>query len=206
MVHNALYMVGQTVDIIWIGRLGSAAVAGVGTAFIVHMLVLSAKMGLVTGARAMIARAMGSGDISRANHLGTQALVVSIVYGLFFSILGLVFSGKIMGMFGLRPEVAAQGAAYMRVLFGGWIFYSLWLMAFSLMQSSGDTTTPMYIHLVTRCVQLILSPLLVFGWWLFPKLGVQGAALAMIIGQGLGMIICPLDSFSGQKVETETYP
>ncbi|MGD0247427.1 MAG: MATE family efflux transporter, partial [Candidatus Limnocylindrales bacterium] len=51
-----LYMVGHTVDIIWIGRLGSAAVAGVGTAFLVHMLVLSAKMGLVTGARAMIAR------------------------------------------------------------------------------------------------------------------------------------------------------
>jgi len=70
VVHNALYMVGHTVDIIWIGRLGSAAVAGVGTAFLVHMLVLSAKMGLVTGARAMIARAIGSGDIQRANHLG----------------------------------------------------------------------------------------------------------------------------------------
>ena len=199
MVHNALYMVGQTVDMIWIGRLGSAAVAGVGTAFIVHMLVLSAKMGLVTGARAMIARAMGSGDIQRANHVGSQGLVVSIVYGVFFSILGLIFSGKIMDLFGLKPEVAAQGTAYMRMLFGGWIFYSLWLMAFSLMQASGDTTTPMYIHLVTRCVQLILSPFLIFGWWLFPQLGVKGAALAMIIGQGLGMIISLRILFRGEK-------
>jgi putative MATE family efflux protein len=199
MVHNALYMVGQTVDIIWIGRLGSAAVAGVGTAFIVHMLVLSAKMGLVTGARAMVARAMGSGDFPRANHLGTQAFVVSILYGVFFSILGLVFPSQIMGIFGLKPEVAALGAEYMRVLFGGWIFYSLWLMAFSLMQSAGDTTTPMYIHFATRSVQLILSPFLVFGWWVFPKLGVQGAALAMITGQLLGMIIALWILFLGQN-------
>ena len=199
MVHNALYMIGQTVDMIWIGRLGSAAVAGVGTAFIVHMLVVSAKMGLVTGARAMIARAIGSGDFQRANHLGTQAFVVSILYGIFFSILGLIFADKILDLFGLRPEVAALGAAYMRMLFGGWIFYSLWLMAFSIMQASGDTTTPMFIHLFTRCVQMVLKPFLVFGWWVFPRLGVQGAALAMIIGQRLGMVISLWILFRGEK-------
>ncbi|MEW6185283.1 MAG: MATE family efflux transporter [Thermodesulfobacteriota bacterium] len=199
MVHNALYMVGQTVDMIWIGRLGSAAVAGVGTAFIVHMLVLSAKMGLVGGARAMVARAIGSGDFQRANHIGTQAFVVSVLYGIFFSFLGLIFSSQIMSIFGLKPGVAALGADYMRMLFGGWIFYSLWLMAFSLMQSSGDATTPMYIHLFTRSVQLILSPFLVFGWWVFPRLGVQGAALAMIIGQALGMFISLWILFLGEN-------
>lgn len=189
MIHNALYMIGQTVDMIWIGRLGSVAVAGVGAAFIVHMLVLSAKMGLVTGARAMIARSMGSGNIERASHLSAQAFVLSIVYGVFFSALGIMFARQILDLFGLKPEVAAIGADYMRVLFGGWIFYSLWLMAFSIMQASGDPTTPMFIHMFTRCVQLILSPFLVFGWWLFPELGVAGAALSMIIGQGLGMFI-----------------
>lgn len=189
VVHNALYMVGQTVDIIWIGRLGSAAVAGVGTAFVVHMLVLSAKMGLSTGARAMVARAVGSGDLQRANHFGAQAFVVSLIYGLFFSVFGFAFSGKIMELFALKPEVTALGVAYMRMLFAGWILYSLWVMAFNIMQASGDSITPMYIHIFTRSVQLILSPLLVFGLWVFPRLGVTGAALAMIIGQGLGMVI-----------------
>ena len=199
VVHNSLYMVGQTVDIIWIGRLGSAAVAGVGTAFLVHMLVLSAKMGLVTGARAMIARAIGSGDIQRATHLGAQAFVVSIVYGIFFGVLGMIFADKILGLFGLKPEVAALGTEYMRMLFAGWIFYSIWIMAFSIMQASGDTTTPMFIHLFTRCVQLVLSPFMVFGWWVFPRLGVQGAALAMIIGQGLGMVIALWILFRGSR-------
>jgi len=199
VVHNALYMVGHTVDIIWIGRLGSAAVAGVGTAFLIHMLVLSAKMGLVTGARAMIARAIGSGDIQRANHLGAQAFVVSIVYGIFFGVLGMIFADKIMQLFGLKPEVAALGAEYMRMMFAGWVFYSIWIMAFSIMQASGDTTTPMFIHLFTRCVHLVLSPFLVFGWWVFPRLGVAGAALAMIIGQGLGMVISMWILFWGKQ-------
>jgi len=189
MIHNALYMVGQTVDMIWIGRLGSAAVAGVGTAFIVHMLVLSAKMGLVTGTRALITRAIGSGDRAGASHFGTQGFVLSLIYGLVFSVLGVIFAGDIIGLFGLKPEVTALGVDYMRVLFGGWVFYSLWLMAFSIMQASGDATTPMLIHLFTRSVQLVLSPFMVFGWWIFPKLGVGGAALSMIIGQGLGMLI-----------------
>jgi putative MATE family efflux protein len=199
MVHYALFMVGQAVDMIWIGRLGSAALAGVGTAFVVHMLVVSAKMGLVAGARAMIARAIGSGDFQRANHLGIQAFAVSILYGIFFSVLGLFFADKVMDLFRLRPEVAALGTAYMRMLFSGWIFYSLWLLAFNIMQASGDTTTPMFIHLFSRCVQLIFSPLLVFGWWIFPKLGVQGAALAMLIGQTLGMIISLSILFRGKK-------
>jgi putative MATE family efflux protein len=199
MVHYALFMIGQAVDMIWIGRLGSAAVAGVGTAFVVHMLVVSAKMGLVAGARAMIARAIGGGDFQRANHLGAQAFVVSILYGIFFSVLGLIFAHKIMGLFKLRPEVAVQGTAYMRMLFSGWIFYSLWLLAFNIMQASGDTTTPMFIHLFTRCVQLVFSPFLVFGWWIFPRLGVQGAALAMLIGQTLGMVISLRILFRGKK-------
>ncbi len=199
MVHYALFMVGQAVDMIWIGRLGSAAVAGVGTAFIVHMLIISAKMGLVAGARAMVARAIGSGDFHRANHLGTQALVISIIFGIFFSVLGTIFAGEILAFFKLRPEVAALGTAYMRILFSGWIFYSLWLLAFNIMQASGDTTTPMFIHLFTRCVQMVISPFLVFGWWVFPRLGVQGAALAMLVGQSLGMVISLWILFRGKR-------
>jgi putative MATE family efflux protein len=189
VVHNALYMVGQTVDMIWIGKLGATAVAGVGVAFIVHMLVLAAKMGLVTGARAMVARFMGAGDTESANHAVGQAFLVSAVFGVVVSVLGILLAEPILSLFGLKAEVVAMGTAYMRVMFSGWIFYSLWLMAFSVMQASGDAITPMKIHIFTRSVQVLLSPFLVFGWWFFPRLGVSGAALGMILGQGLGMAI-----------------
>ena len=189
VVHNALYMIGQTVDMIWIGRLGSNAVAGVGAVFIIFMLVLSGEMGLATGARAMISRSMGMGNVELASHLSAQAFIISISYGIFFSILGFLFSNQLLALFELKPDVTALGTDYMRIIFGGWLFYSLWLMAFSIMQASGDAKTPMLIHLFTRCVQLVLSPLMIFGWWIFPEMGVSGAALSQVIGQTLGMLI-----------------
>lgn len=199
VVHNSLYMLGQTVDMIWVGKLGSAAVAGVGVAFIVHMLVLSAKMGLVTGARAMIARSVGAGETPTAEHFVRQALVLSFGFGVLVTALGVLLAGYVLGLFGLKADVEAQGTAYMRVMFGGWLFYSLWLMTFSVMQASGDATTPMKIHIFTRSVQIVLCPFLVFGWWYFPRLGVSGAALAMIIGQGLGMFVSMWILFSGRS-------
>jgi putative MATE family efflux protein len=189
IAHNALYMIGQTVDMIWIGRLGSNAVAGVGAVFIIFMLVLSGEMGLATGARAMISRSIGMGNIEMASRLSTQAFIISLSYGIIFSILGVLFSNRLLGLFGLNPDVTTLGTDYMRIIFGGWLFYSLWLMAFSIMQASGDARTPMLIHLCTRCIQLILSPILIFGWSIFPRMGVSGAALSQVIGQTLGMLI-----------------
>ncbi|MDP2919877.1 MAG: MATE family efflux transporter [Dehalococcoidia bacterium] len=189
VIHNALYMVGQTVDMIWIGRLGSNAVAGVGVAFIIHMLILSAMMGFVTGTRAMVARAVGAGDNTTANHIVRQALIVSVIIGVIVTVLGVTLAEPILGFFGLKEAVVIEGVAYMQVLFGGWVAYSMWLVAFSIMQAAGDSLTPMVIHAFTRSVQLVLSPLLVFGLLVFPQMGVRGAALSMIIGQALGMVI-----------------
>jgi len=199
VVHNALYMVGQTVDMIWVGKLGASAVAGVGVAFIIHMLVLAAKMGLATGARAMVARFVGASDTETANHVVRQAFIVSVVFGVIVTILGIFLAERILGLFGLKADVTAQGIAYMRVMFGGWVFYSLWLMAFTVMQASGDAVTPMKIHIFTRSAQVLLSPFLVFGWWLFPRLGVSGAALGMITGQAFGMAISLWILFTGRS-------
>jgi putative MATE family efflux protein len=105
------------------------------------------------------------------------------------TVIGVALAAPIMGLFKLQPEATARGVTYMQVLFAGWVAYSIWLMVFSIMQAAGDSVTPMKIHLFTRSVQLVLSPLLVFGLWTFPKMGVGGAALSMIIGQSLGMIV-----------------
>ncbi len=69
MVSQSLNMVGPTIDMIWVGKLGAASIAGVGVAGMAVMVVNSAKMGLDTGARAMIARFVGAGDAKGANHV-----------------------------------------------------------------------------------------------------------------------------------------
>lgn len=188
MVSFALYMVGQTVDMIWVGKLGAASIAGVGVAGILFNAVMTAEMGFVTGARALVARSVGSGDIESASHFARQALFISAVYGLVMSAVGVAFAEPVLRLFGLQADVVAQGALYMRTILAGWTAMALWFMAFSIMQASGDTVTPMKISILVRSVQIILSPFLVFGWWIFPQMGVTGAALSNVVYQVLGLI------------------
>jgi len=186
IVSNSLNMIGPTVDMIWVGRLGAADIAAVGVAGIAVMLVQSALMGLCMGLRAMVARFIGAGDEDSANRVAQQALVVGAVSSIILAIIGIFFAEGILTLVGLAPDVIELGAAYLRIQFIGMVAMSFRMMTDGTMQASGDTMTPMKIAFAFRLLHVALSPFLIFGWWLFPRLGVSGAALTNVISQSLG--------------------
>ena len=189
MVNQSLNMVGPTIDMIWVGRLGAAPIAGVGVSGMVVMLVNSIMMGLVVGLRAIIARFFGAGDVEGANHVARQAFAISVTFAIVMASIGIFLAEPILMVFGLEADVVAEGAAYMRIMFVGSVAMSVRMVAEGIMQSSGDTVTPMKIAIVFRFFHVALCPFLVFGWWIFPRLGVSGAALTNIISQCLGVIL-----------------
>jgi putative MATE family efflux protein len=189
VLMETLFVVSQVADMVWVGRLGPAAIAGVGVANIIVMLVMSMDFGLIVGVRAMVARYVGAGDISGANRIAAQALIMSAVWGSLMMTLGIIFAGPILASFGLEAEVIAQGRAYMRVIFAGWVAMDVLVMALYVVQSSGDTIRPMMIESFIRVIHVTLCPFLVLGLWVFPPLGVRGAALSNIISQTLGAVL-----------------
>lgn len=199
VVMECFYAVGQTVDMIWVGKLGVVSIAGVGYAGMVLMVVMSAMTGLIiVGMRAMVARFVGAGDVKGANHVAAQAFILSAAYGVVVAIAGVLLAEPILGLFGLEADVIAEGAAYMRIMFIGWVAMPVWMMAFSIMQASGDTMTPMKITASIRFIHLLLDPFLIFGWWVFPYFGVSGAAIANVVAQALGMSISSWVFFRGR--------
>jgi len=199
-VSNVLMMLGPTIDMIWVGRLGASSIAGVGVAGIAVQLVMGAMMGLMMGMRAMIARFIGAGDVDTANHVARQAFVISAVFAGIMAIVGSFFSRPILDLFGLEPDVVSEGAAYLRILFIGAAAMSFRMMAEGIMQASGDTVTPMGISVVYRLFHVALCPFLIFGWWIFPSLGVSGAALTNVISQSLGVLIGMWFLFTGRSL------
>lgn len=198
MLSQSLNMAGPTVDMIWVGRLGSTSIAGVGVAGMAVQLVQAAMMGMATGLRALIARFWGAGDIESANHAAGQGFVVSGVVGLVMAVIGLSMAEQIMGLFGLEADVIAQGAAYMRIMFIGNAAMSFYVMAIGIMQASGDTITPMRITVFLRIFHIALAPFLIFGWWLFPRLGVSGAAITNLISQAAGLVVAMWVLYTGR--------
>ncbi len=189
VLMETLFVVSQVADMVWVGRLGPAAIAGVGIANIVVMLVMAMDIGLIFGVRAMVARYVGAGDIPEANHIAAQALILSVTWGALMMTIGILLAKPVMSLFGLEADVMADGIAYMRVMFAGWIALDVLVMGLYIIQSAGDTIRPLYIEALLRVIHVTLCPFLVLGLWIFPQMGVTGAALSNIISQVLGMIL-----------------
>ncbi|MDP2920682.1 MAG: MATE family efflux transporter, partial [Dehalococcoidia bacterium] len=188
-VTNTLMMLGPTIDTIWVGKLGSVAIAGVGVAGVAVQLAMGAMMGLTAGMRALIARFIGARDVASANRVAQQAAVVSVLYSVFTAIIGVFYSDEIIRLVGVRPEVVEIGAAYLRINFIGSAAMAFRMLMDSIMQASGDSVNPMWIAAVYRIFHVVLAPFLIFGWWIFPELGVDGAAWTSVISQTLGVIL-----------------
>ena len=199
LIGQGLNMLGPTIDMIWVGRLGSASIAGVGIAGMIVMLVMMGRMGLNMGMRAMVARFVGAGDVERANHVAQQAFAISGTYAIVMAAIGVFFAEPMLRIFGVEADVVAEGAAYMRIMFIGAAAMSFRMMSSSIMQASGDAKTPMKVNIFFRLFHVALCPFLVFGWWIFPRLGVSGAAITNVFSQSLGTGIGLWFLFSGRS-------
>jgi putative MATE family efflux protein len=197
-VSTTVMMVGPIIDMIWIGKLGSAEMAGVGISGIVVALINSLIMGLFTGLRALVARFVGAGDKEQANRVAQQAFVIGAALSLVLAVIGQLFATSIMNLWQLEPDVIAAGATYMRIELIGIFTMSFGSLAQNVMQASGDAQMPMKIIIGERVLHIILCPFLIFGWWIFPRLGVSGAALSGVISQGIGGAVLLWILFSGR--------
>lgn len=187
---NILWTINMLLELVWVGKIGAASIAGVGVAGFVVTLVMTVKSGITTGERAMVARFVGAGDVAAASHIAGQAFVISAAYGVFSAAIGIFLSGPIFSLFGMAVNATAEGVAYLRIVLTGWVTEAFWITSFSVMQSAGDSVTPMKVAIFIRSVNAVLCPFLVLGWWVFPRLGVSGAAITYIFVMGLAMLIC----------------
>jgi len=197
-------MAGPLVDMIWVGRLGPVSIAIVGIGGIIIGLVITTVMGLAMGTRAMVARFMGARDVRAANHVAQQSLVIGLAFSIVMALVGFFFSEVILYLLGLEADVVAAGTSYMRIMFIGSTTIAFRMMTEGILQASGDTVTPMWTSFVYVFLRVALCPLLIFGkemfsWWIFPGMGINGTAAAMIIAYSLSTLIMLWILFTGRS-------
>jgi len=198
VLMESFFVISQVVDMIWVGKLGPEAIAGVGIANIVIMIIMAMDIGIIVGVRALVARFIGAGDLQGANHVAGQAFILATAWGMLMMVIGLSVGRPVIGLFGIEPEVITPAMEYMRIMFYGWVAMDIMVMQLYVIQSSGDTVTPMLIEGSIRIIHVVLCPFLVLGWWIFPQMGVGGAALSNVVTQTLGVVVCLWVLFSGR--------
>ena len=189
IAEGALSVVDHVADLIWAGRLGFHAIAGLGVAQSYLMMAFMARMGLDAAMRSMIARALGASDVARANHVLLQSMVLTGFYAVLMVVIGQLLTVPMLHIMGLSDAVVAEAAGYMRIQFMAMGILGFHRLTAGALQAAGDPMTPLKAATTTRVLHLVLSPILIFGWLGFPSLGLAGAAVARLSAEWIGLAI-----------------
>jgi putative MATE family efflux protein len=197
-VFNAL---DQMADLFWAGHvIGFHAIGGIGVAQAYAHLITMARTGLDVGMQSMIARAVGARDFALATHVALQAFTLTVLISVLIAAAGLALSGPLLDLVGVSDGVAAATLIYLQLQFIASAVQGFRMSTGGALQASGEVLLPMKATLLSRWVHIGLSPVLIFGWSVFPEMGIAGAAMANVFAQALGAGWNMIYLFSGRSV------
>ncbi|HEX2651735.1 MAG TPA: MATE family efflux transporter [Burkholderiales bacterium] len=177
-------------DTHYVGRLGTAPLAGLALVFPLLMLLQMTSAGAMGGGvSSAIARALGAGDLARARSLVVHALVIALGMAAGFTLVLLTLGPSIYRLLGGGGEALAHALTYSNVVFAGAIGVWLANTFASIMRGSGNTLVPALALVAAAILQIPLSGALTLGWGPFPALGIAGAASAYVFGAGVATLV-----------------
>ncbi len=188
VVENLLQTLLGVVDLIFVGALGAAALAGVGAALQVIWVIQSAFTAVTTGTTVLVAHAIGAENPDEANRALKQSLLVGVVLSAGVGIIGSLFAEPIMALLGGEPDVIAAGATYFHIGSITALFMLGMFIAGAALRGAGDSKTPMTVTLWTNVLNAGLAWALIFGHLGLPAMGVAGSAWATGIARGVGLV------------------
>ncbi|CAN5535754.1 MATE family efflux transporter [soil metagenome] len=188
MLEMCLESVFAVVDIYFVNRLGSHAVSVVGLTEAVITLVYSAAIGLSAAATAVVARRVGEKNPEAASEAAAQSLIISGILILVMSIAGYHYAENILRLMGAEEKAVQMGVNYTRIMLGGSAVVVLLFLINGIFRGAGNASIAMRSLWIGNGCNIILCPLLINGLGPIPAFGITGAAMATVIGRGIGVI------------------
>jgi len=177
------------VDTWFVAQLGEKELAAMSFTFPVTFTLVSLGIGLMAGTASVISRVLGRGDLARVRRLTTDASVLGTILALALSMIGLLTIDALFLALGAGPDILPLIRDYMVTWYAGFFFFLVPMVGLGAVRATGDSRLQSRIMIASALANLVLDPLLIFGLAGFPRMELQGAALATVIARGLGFAV-----------------
>lgn len=200
MLEMAMESVFALVDLYFVGHLkdSSHAIQTVGLTESVLTILYSVAMGISMAATAVVARRIGEKDPTAAAKAGMQAIIVALSINLLLIVPGFIFATDILIKMGASPESAIYGTPFMRITFAGSFVIMLLFLLNGIFRGAGNAAIAMKSLWIANICNIILCPLLIYGFGPVPAFGLAGAAMATTLGRFIGVVYQAYNLFNGK--------
>ncbi|WP_049969169.1 MATE family efflux transporter [Haladaptatus cibarius] len=207
VMQNFVQVAQQVVDTFWVGRLGEDAVAAVGLSFPLTAFLFAVLMMTNIGTQVLVSQRVGAEEDSLARRAVFHGVTLAFVLGLALTILVLIFGADAISLFSAEPEVTSLTVIYFTTFSLGLPLVGMGDAIEMGFIGSGDSRAALYINVAAVAINIVLDPILIFGYGIpgFSGFEIAGAALATILGYGissllgLGMMLRGRNGFSLTK-------
>lgn len=200
ILENLMQAALGFITTLMVARLGSAAVAGVGTASQVQVIVITAFFAVSMGTTVLVAHAFGAGRIkTEGDAITKQSMVAGLILALVLTPLTVLLAAPVMRALGAEPDVVSEGAKFLQITSLSFVFMAIMFILSGALRGVGDTRTSMIVTAFMNVINVALVYVLVFGVLFVPELGVTGAALAMVFSRAVGAAIMAWLLWKGRR-------
>lgn len=189
VVYSLLDTVVGMVDIYLAGMIGPRAVASIGFANQIILVLMITTISITTGTITLIAQYAGGKRHDLASSVAFHSLLLAVIAGVGIGFIGYTFAQPILLLLGAAPDVVEMGTDYLQVMMAGVIFMMINYSTNAVFRALGDTKTPLKIALYINILNPVSSYMFMFGVWGLPALGIQGIALGTVLARAIGALV-----------------
>jgi len=192
------------VDTFYSGLISPEALSALSKSFPIYFIIVATSIGVTVGGTSLIGNSIGEKNEKNASYYFTHIIIYGLLISVFITFIGLYFSEKVFNLMGSTQEITNLGLQYTNIMFYGSFLFFLVVSLNSLLHAEGDTKTYRNVLILSFLLNIILNPILIFGFLFIPAMGMMGIGLSTIIAQLIAFLIILFKVIQNPRVKKIT--
>ena len=204
MVGTLFQTLYNIVDTFFAGKISPEALSALSKSFPIYFIIIATSIGVTVAGTSLIGNSIGENNKKNTLNYFTHIIFFGVIISFIITFLGLTYSEKVFSLMGSTEKVISLGLEYTDIIYSGSIIFILVVALNSLLHAEGDTKTYRNVLVLSFLLNIILNPILIFGFLFIPAYGVKGIGIATIVAQSISLIIILLKVLKNNRVRDIT--